>query len=283
VTANQQVFSSRFTSQFSFGQGGELTGRFGLNVLDDLIAGIDEFQAAAAARRSSRDLGPAMLGAFGWLSDRELLQRIAEYPHACVTFTKEQRPFPAQNLARLRATLARCPGFPARALPGLETLAHPHEPGQPQGVGPYASLPQLTIKGLRTVGYRKTSDTFVPLLHAKLVLLGDLRWQDEDEPGLPADFLVFRPRRLWIGSANGTAASRFSLEFGCWQTEPELLTHAQEFLTQVIAHSEDLDPDADTMEPELVEIEFDDEAMAEALAEVAQFMDEGDMDVPHTA
>jgi hypothetical protein len=44
-------FSSRFTSQFSFGQDGTLTGRFGLNVLDDLIAGIDEFQAAAAARR----------------------------------------------------------------------------------------------------------------------------------------------------------------------------------------------------------------------------------------
>jgi hypothetical protein len=67
MAANQQWFSSRFNSQFSFGQDGELTGRFGLSVLDDLIAGIDEFWAAAA-RRSSRDLGPAMLGAFGWRS-----------------------------------------------------------------------------------------------------------------------------------------------------------------------------------------------------------------------
>ncbi len=33
----------RFNPQFSFGQDGELAGRFGLNGLDDLIAGIDEF------------------------------------------------------------------------------------------------------------------------------------------------------------------------------------------------------------------------------------------------
>jgi hypothetical protein len=116
MAANQQWFSSRFNSQFSFGQDGELTGRFGLNVLDDLIAGIDEFWAAAA-RRYSRDLGPAMLGAFGWLSDPPLPQRIAEYPYACVAFTKEQRPFPAAKLARLRATLERCHCFPADACP----------------------------------------------------------------------------------------------------------------------------------------------------------------------
>jgi hypothetical protein len=37
----------RFNSQFSFGQDGKLAGRFGLNGLDDLIAGIDEFRASA--------------------------------------------------------------------------------------------------------------------------------------------------------------------------------------------------------------------------------------------
>jgi hypothetical protein len=45
-------FSSLFDSQFSFGKDGKLTGRLGLNVLDDLIAGIDELWAAAASRRS---------------------------------------------------------------------------------------------------------------------------------------------------------------------------------------------------------------------------------------
>jgi hypothetical protein len=224
MTSNQAPsFSSPFNSQFSFGQYAKLTGRFGLNVLDDLIAGIDEYRAAAADRRSSRDLGPAMLGAFGWLDDPQLLQRIAEYPYSCVAFTKQPRPFPRLKLDRLRDTLERCHGFPADALPGLETLAPPDELGQPQVVGPYTSLPHLTIKGLRTIGYRKTGSRLVPLLHTKMVLLGELRWHDEDELGLPADIIIFRPRRLWIGSANGTYSSRFSLEFGCWQTEPELL------------------------------------------------------------
>jgi hypothetical protein len=116
----------------------------------------------------------------------------------------------------------------------------------------------------------------VPLLHAKMVLLGDLRWHDEDESGYPADSLSFWPRRLWTGSANGTTASRLSLEFGCWQAEPELLRQARQFLTQIIAHSEDLDPDSGNMDPDLAEVEFDDEAMAEAMAEQSGFPDEDD-------
>ncbi len=270
-----QSFSSRFNSRFSFGTDGNLTGRFGLNVLDDLITGIDDYMAASAAgRQSVHYLGPAMLGAFMWLDDPELLKRIAECPHACVAFTKQERPFGQAKLARLRDTLNRCPGFPAYALPELGTLALRDASGRPLVVGPSTSLPNLTIHCLRTVGYRKTHGRLVPLLHAKMVLLGDLRWHDEDELGYPTETLDFSPRRLWIGSANGTTASRLSLEFGCWQTEPELLRQAQQFLTQVIAHSEDIDPDSDNMEPDLVEVEFDDEAMIEALALAGEYWDE---------
>jgi hypothetical protein len=114
----------------------------------------------------------------------------------------------------------------------------------------------------------------MPALAARLVLLGDLRWHDEDELGTPADILIFRPRRLWTGSANGTYSSRFSLEFGCWHTEPELLAQAQRFLTQVIAHSEEVDPDSDDMHPDLVEVDFDDEATAEACAQLLDDEDE---------
>jgi hypothetical protein len=291
MAANQvPSFSSLFDSQFSFGKGGKLTGRFGLNVLDDLIAGIDEFQAASSRQTSGRCLGPAMLGAFAWLDDRQLLKRIAEYPYACVAFTKQPRPFPPRQLAGLRAALERCHGFPADALPGLETLAPPDELGRPQMVGPHTRLPPQTIPGIRTVGYRKIGKKPVPLLHTKMMLLGELCRHDEDAFGRPADTIVFVPQRLWIGSANGTYGSRFSLEFGCWQTEPELLVHAERFLTKVIAHSETLDPDSDSMEPELVDVEYDhaamadalaelepdDAARAEAMAELAEFLDEQD-------
>jgi hypothetical protein len=278
AASERASFPAWFNSRFTFGQDGTLTGRFGLNVLDDLIAGIDEFRAAAEAGRGSpRDAGPALLGTFGWLSDQQLLDRIADYPHACVAFTKQSRPWPwPGTLTRLRDALERCHGFPAAALPGLELLAHPDESGQPQVVGPSAHLPQLTIPGLRTVGFRRIDDRFVPLLHAKMVLLGSLHWHSEHESGYTLESLSFTPHRLWIGSANGTTQSRASLDFGCWQTEPQLLIHAQQFLTQVIAHSEVLDPDSDSMEPELAEIEFDDEAMLEALAEAGELQDEED-------
>jgi hypothetical protein len=213
-----------------------------------------------------------MLGAFGWLNDQQLLDRISGYPYACVAFTKQPRPFKPATLARLRRALARCHGFPADALPELQTLAPRDEHGQPEVVGPHTHLPPRTIPGIRTIGYRKTGDRIAPLLHAKMVLLGELRWHDEDAFGRPADSIVFLPQRLWIGSANGTYDSRFSLEFGCWQTEPELLVQAEQFLTQVIAHSEELDPDSDDMDPDLVEVEFDHAAMAE----LAGFLDQED-------
>lgn len=275
AASQKPEFSRLFNSEFRFGKEEELTGRFGLNVLDDLVDGIDKFKSEAASLRTSpRDAGPAMLGAFGWLDDPQLLQRIADFPHACVAFTKDDHPMRPHKRARLRSALERCHGFPAAALPELETLALRDEGGKPQVVGPSTRLPRLTIPGLRAFGYRKTAGQPVPLLHAKMVLLGDLRWQDEDEFGYPADILFFEPRRLWTGSANGTAASRLSLEWGCWQTEPQLFIHAKRFLTQVIAHSEDFDPDSDDMNPELVEFEYDDAAMIEALADAEDVWDE---------
>jgi len=258
-------FSAAFNSQFSFGTAGHLTGQFGAGVLDGLIAGIDEFRAAAAGERPSpRRLGPAILGAFMWLDDPDLLDRIAGFRHACIAFTKQPRPFPPAKLARLQSVLDRSPGFPAQALPGLAWLLPHDDEGQVPVVGPHSPAPHVQLPVLRTVGYRRTTGgKLVPILHAKMVLLGELRWHDEDEFGI-ADILSFWPRRLWVGSANGTLSSRSSLEFGCWLDDPELLRQATQFLTQVLRHSEDLDPDSDVMEPELVDPEFDEQAMAEA-------------------
>jgi hypothetical protein len=104
----------------------------------------------------------------------------------------------------------------------------------------------------------------VPILHAKIVLLGELWWHDEDEFGT-ADVTGFRPRRLWLASANGTASSRANLEFGVWMTDPVLLREATRFLGGLLRQSEDLDPDAHDMDPDLVEPDYDDAAFAEAL------------------
>ena len=134
-------FPAAFDIRVTFGPDGSLSGRFGTGVLDELIAGIDEFQEAVTARPAYHSLGAAMLGAFAWLDDSQLLERVARYPYACVTFTKQPRPFPPHKLARLQNVLDRGRGFPAAALEGLETLMPLDDLGQPQIVGPHSPAP----------------------------------------------------------------------------------------------------------------------------------------------
>lgn len=143
-------------------------------MLDELIAGIDELQEAVTAHPAYHSLGAAMLGAFAWLDDNRLLERIASYPYACVTFTKQPRPFPPHKLTRLQEVLNRGRGFSAAALRGLETLTPLDDLGQPQMVGPHSPTPNYMFRPLRTLAYRRVGGKLVPLLHAKLMLLGEL-------------------------------------------------------------------------------------------------------------
>jgi hypothetical protein len=206
-----------------------------------------------------------MLGAFAWLDDNRLLERIASYPYGCVVFTKQPRPFPPIKLSRLQKVLDRGRGFPVAALEGLEELMPLDDFGRPQIVGPYTPAPHHIFRPLRTLGYRKVGDRLVTLMHAKVMLLGQVTWHEDEEFGL-GDIVRFQPRKLWIGSTNGTFSSRVNLEMGCWQTQPELFSSTQNFLARILASSEDLDPDADTMELDLAEQVYDDAAMAEAAA-----------------
>lgn len=47
----------------------------------------------------------------------------------------------------------------------------------------------------------------------------------------------------------------------------DLLSCAERFLVNALRFSEDLDPDADSLDPDLAPVDFDDEAMAEAMTE----------------
>jgi hypothetical protein len=258
-------FPRGLDASFSFGPDNRHRGYFGQDVLAGLISGIDDFQAEAERKPGFRTLGPAMLGAFMWLDDPELIERIAGFPHACVVITKQPRDRRQQaGLDKLKPVLERCRGFPGDALPELHSLAPREDDGQPPVVGPYSPAPRPWLPALRTIGYRKADDRLVPILHVKMVLLGELWWHGEDESG-SADVTGFRPHRLWLASANGTASSRANLEFGIWVTDPVLLREATRFLTGLMSHSEALDPDAPGMEPDLVEPDYDDAAFAEAL------------------
>lgn len=256
-----------FDTNFSFGPEDQYRGYFGQDVLAGLTTGIDDFRAENERNPGFRTLGPAMLGAFMWLDDPELVERIADFPHACVVITKQGRdPRQQARTDRLKPMLDRCPGFPADALPVLDGLVL-RENGKAPVLGPNSRVQTPRLSALRTIGYRKTGKRLVPILHAKMLLLGELWWHDEDGTGRVADIIGFRALKLWLASANGTASSRANLEFGIWVTDPVLLREATRFLTELLRHSEDLDPDPHDMEPDLVQPDYDDAAIAEYLAE----------------
>jgi hypothetical protein len=102
-------------------------------------------------------------------------------------------------------------------------------------------------------------------MHAKLALLGHLWWTDDGEFG--EEVIGFKSRRLWVSSANFTSSSRRSLEFGYWTDDAALVEGAERFLLKAIALSEELDTEADHLEPDLARVEFDEVAIAEFLAE----------------
>ena len=209
-----------------------------------------------------------------WIDDQDLLDTLALLPAACVVVTKQDRTERTQRkLRRLQEFNDRARGLPLRHFRQLSELM-PRVDGQPALVGPHTPMYAGAVPAIRTAGFRRTGDS--PIVHAKLALLGQMWWHDEDEFGL-GGYTSFTPKRLWISSANFTASSRRSLEFGFWTEDQALLLGAEKFLTRLIEHSEDLDPDADHINPDLAPVEFDDMAMGEAMAEMGDH-DIEDMD-----
>lgn len=263
--ANQRSFSGEFDGEFSFGLEG-LNAYVGRDVLRGLIAGIDE--ALAAPRRSkSRDLGPCLIGCAPWMDDAELIGKLKQLSAACVVLTKQRRTQrDLEKIAELHQVNADTPGILLDAFPYLSQLAQRVD-GGPAVIGPYDRMGDVVLPTVRTIGFRKTGKHLVPLMHAKLALLGDLWWHDEDALGHVADVYGFRARRLWVSSANFTSSSRRSLEHGFWTDEPSLVEGYERFLLKLVGASEGLDGE-DEPTPQLLPVEYDDEAMREGMAEM---------------
>jgi hypothetical protein len=266
-----RLFSGGFDDEFAVGTEPGNNAFFGRNVLRGLIEGIDDFIETRQERWTRyRSLGPALLGCALWIDDEELLVKLGDLAAACVVVRKQGRSASERaKLERLKRVNDATPGFPVRPFPDLGGLA-PKVDGQPLVVGPYGPpMDDAVLTTIRMIGYRKSgSGDSPPVMHAKLALLGHLWWHDEGEFGVE-DVTGFAPRRLWISSANFTESSRRSLEFGYWTEDKALMEGAERFLLRLIASSERLDPDADVIEPGLVPVDFDDEAMLEALAEAS--------------
>jgi hypothetical protein len=270
-------FPEEFDAEFGVGPEDGNKAYFGHDVLRGLIHGIDDFIELRQPRwRQARAMGPALLASAMWIDDPELIDKLEELSGASVVVTKQSRaPTQLQKMQALQDLNDRSPGLPVRAFAALIGLG-PRFDGKPTVIGPHDRMDNLVVPTVRTLGYRKRGQDLVPIMHAKLALLGHLQWHDEDAFGNPDDIVWFTPQRLWISSANFTSRSRRSLEFGFWTEDGALVERAEQFLVTAMRFSEGLDPEADWFEPDLAPVEYDDEAFREVLAEMQ--WDEGDDD-----
>ena len=271
-------FPAEFDAECAIGPADGNKAYFGHNVLRGLVDGIDDFIELRQPRwRQSRAIGPALLASAMWIDDPELIDKLEKLSGASVIVTKQSRaPRQLAKMQALHDLNDRSPGLPVRAFADLIGLG-PTFDGKPTVVGPHDSMDHLVVPTVRTLGYRKRGKDLVPIMHAKLVLLGHLRWHDEDVFGHPDDVVWFTPQRLWISSANLTSRSRQSLEFGFWTEDATLVERAEQFLVTAMRFSEALDPEADWFQPDLTPVEYDDDAFREILAEMQ--WDEGDDEV----
>jgi hypothetical protein len=199
-------------------------------------AALDDYLALrdwASQRRQ-----PAVLGCAPWLTDSAVVDRLLRFRQSCIVINKPDGI--TVDLRQARRLHDEGPGFPPAVLPEFRWLA-PSEDGQPTLIGPSSNDPSSRPLGsVRVAGVIKQQGVTQPLVHAKLLLLG-MTVESEGEMG--EQVMFFRPRRLWLGSANLTNNSRRSLEFGLWIDDSSLLDLGGRFLTDLLTYSEPLSSD----------------------------------------
>ena len=245
--------------------GGRGEAYFGRDVLRGLITGLRE---AASRPRTKTWWGPGVLGCAMWM---DLFRSSARW-RTCIVLTKQTKQNPCSSEGE--ASLGTCggigpsSGLAQEAYPELAEYA-PREVNGPLIIGP--GTPSWTeeteIGAVREVGFRRVGGQMVPIVHAKMALLGRMHWTDEHPSGYTVDQLSFIPERLWISSANFTESSRWGLEMGLWTDDPDLMDRARRFILGLVVLSEPFGTGPDTLNPELLPVNYDDEAIIEHLRE----------------
>lgn len=270
-----EQFGSWSGRTFPWGPDGRSRAWFGGEVVDRLVELLDEHAERVRDGPSHGAPQPAVLGCSPWLDNPEILDRLATRM-ACIVVAKalDRNGLPPAPLQRLADSGN---AFPMRALPRLHDLAPLEAQGGPFVVGPHRMLPSedLAVGPVRVVGYRPRSKGRLPILHSKLLVLGELVWVDEHPSGQAIDERHFFPWGAWFGSANLTGGSAKHLEMAVWVQDVEFCRLAIHYIGSLIAFSEPLGSETAGPEPDMTAVAWDDAAFADYLAEYGGMPDDG--------
>ena len=246
---------------------------FGGKVIDGLCEVLDEH--LAAPRRNGRF--PAAVGCVPWLTSKAVAARLLALDCYCIVVDKP----PPNRAPVVRPELINADkAFPNEAISELRDVVPSVDGSPPLTIGPYTSKEATAyeIEPVRIAGWRIRNDQRKPISHAKLLVLGEVGVESYG-PDFAPDYFEecrFTPQRVWFGSANWTKLSRYHLETGFVCDDPLLAEQATSFVAEMIAFSEPVDSACVGPEPNLVQVGYDDEAMAQAAADMDFDPDEYD-------
>jgi hypothetical protein len=252
-------------------QGGTVA--FGSAVIDDFVTGINEFARIPRKNTDRHWVESAAIGCVPRMNTAREVGALASRQNCCIVIAKTTKDMRA---ARALQDVGRPIGV--QYLPNFDEVGMIGPDGQPPIIGPYGMNrePLEPLGPVRLAGWRGAKN--LPLLHAKLLVLGDATGYDNDDDPPWGLIYNFKPTRAWIGSANWTKGSENSLEFGIWVDEPSLVSHVLTFVLDVLRFSEPLDTPHDVPTPQLAEGTWDHEAMMEAMRDMRWSREEDDED-----
>lgn len=234
------AFADWTESATGWGANGQSRVWFGGGVMQGLCAIVDEHLEVSRAGEGH----PAAIGCVSWLTSTAVMERLARMDGCCVvidkdpfyrpeTLVKDGRPLP-NVLPGLRMTM------PDGEYEWVTTV-------EADGLPPHHSLGPVRIAGWGKNDPRK------PLLHAKILVLGELEWARDGSGGEAHP--TFRAESMWWGSANWTKRATSHLEIGTWTRDPALVDAALNFVSAVIRFSEPVESTFVQPEPNLVPVD----------------------------
>ena len=245
---------SWFSRPRSWGQDGSWRAWFGAKVVDGLCEVLDE----RLSRKPRKDGLRAASGCVPWLTSTAIVDRLLKFDELCIVMDKGSDA--PDRLVECGQSLLNS------TIPYLDGTT-PNVDGKPVLVAPYTPAEEIAhrVGPVRVLEWSKGTNK--PLLHAKLMVVGEVNDVDIDAPGGFSEWR-FIPETVWLGSANWTELSQAHLEVAITSTDRQLLYEATSFIAHVIMFSEPMDSVSQRPNPNLLHVDYDHAGMAEAMRDL---------------
>lgn len=247
----------------SWGTNGSWTITYGSQVIPDLINGIWAFVETAKSYSMKVWPSSAALGCVPFFTSADVAEALGHVDECCIVIDKQSSLWkPTRRIAESLDNPLSSYCFSELTFSALDD-----ESGRiPDPIGPGSPEPEpFQVGPARLAGWRPAVGRQRPMLHAKMLLLG-VKVIDEGEYG--EEVPRFVSHRTWIGSANWTKAAGSHIEYGIWCDDQELMRQNRKFLMDTIRFSEPWASASVQPKPEMVNIEWDDDAFAEYVSEL---------------